>query len=550
MNTFEALKQIELESADKYPIGNLDNTKNKLVLVDIGELPKIEPIIDSVETKLNIVNKEMSKQIEESYTLMKLRIRGQESKEYSNIEKNLKGLKENISIVLNAMNIELEASKLDDKLFNGVLDKVIESYNSVFEFYKSSLEKALLLLKTAYYSGSSFDFEQARLFLNHLELGDIIESDYSEFIDSLVDYPNEKENFSSKVNFLKGLRGYFERYKEYTISSYLDTQVLDNVAFKVNPLDKTKLEIEEIETQKIDLKTTIEKSYEEFETISEEERDVLVSAFITSIKAITFEGFNPPHSNLIEVSNDNLDLVEEETHVAPMTRNLTPRPTLEIEGNVVKALVESSPDFFQHLFDVIFIWSGKEGGVLNKIGKTISDYQETIKIASARFVSVTIPQSSTNTFETKFLGTEITRASSVVENPYQSSLVIDLDERLTFVDSTLKLAGFKIIGEKGYHPIATVLNKSKKSKDEIFHIIVRNLSTSVIDSQSMFVFEDVKLLGISNALSIDTTSANPQTVSIPFIYKRCYTLTDDLSPEKPKTLRVSRVDTKEESKEE
>jgi hypothetical protein len=261
----------------------------------------------------------------------------------------------------------------------------------------------------------------------------------------------------------------------------------------------------------------------------------------------------------------------------PAKANLAPKPN---RGHTFQMLSKLGPDFMAHKFDAYFLWDiyGEGPYELDKVledNPFFSPYERYIlsrRGFAVRVGQITVPKIINQDFSIPFLETEVRKIRSNKEYSPQSAFTLRLDQDLIWLDQIQRMAGRNTVidesinmkdvdrnmsltavsdNQKYYAPgwlegkhsqwrtlFKTVSrawpSMSKEDgtvnlKDSELCLVIKMTHLSNFVSTPLqknvlpyFVFENVKILGTSDAITYDQTATDPTDVTVNFIFRKCY----------------------------
>jgi len=235
------------------------------------------------------------------------------------------------------------------------------------------------------------------------------------------------------------------------------------------------------------------------------------------------------------------------------------------------------PDFMQHKFDAFFVWDFEGGnpfdfnGMLDNMGNDdswLTDYEKYILSRNGfavRFGTITIPPVTNEEFKVPFLQTEILKVKSTKKMENKATFSLRLDQHLFWLDKINELANRKNGIDETFplhqksHPYFKGKEKtsSNANADKLYswRVILKTLAKSwpkegagsyPLKSAKLslivkmihlsnwvnpnyqhpalpyFVFDDIRILGTTDAIQYDRKSADLQSINVNFIFKRQY----------------------------
>lgn len=224
------------------------------------------------------------------------------------------------------------------------------------------------------------------------------------------------------------------------------------------------------------------------------------------------------------------------------------------EVTPVETINRTGPDFLKHKFTAFLTWNNDT--IFFEEYPWLSDYEKKIldkKGFAIRFGSISVPAVRNEEFSIPILETEVRKVASTKEMNNQASFTFRLDENLIWLDKINELSGRKNLIESSSHPyiendenkrydewqkVLKVISKSwspgkRRLKDHRLNLIIRMdhlhdvINPNVqVENLPYFVFQDIKILGTSDAIAYDRESTSTQEISISFIFKRSFQVTD------------------------
>ncbi len=224
------------------------------------------------------------------------------------------------------------------------------------------------------------------------------------------------------------------------------------------------------------------------------------------------------------------------------------------EVTPVETINRTGPDFLKHKFTAFLTWNNDT--IFFEEYPWLSDYEKKIldkKGFAIRFGSISVPAVRNEEFSIPILETEVRKVASTKEMNNQASFTFRLDENLIWLDKINELSGRKNLIESPSHPyiendenkrydewqkVLKVISKSwspgkRRLKDHRLNLIIRMdhlhdvINPNVqVENLPYFVFQDIKILGTSDAIAYDRESTSTQEISISFIFKRSFQVTD------------------------
>jgi len=237
------------------------------------------------------------------------------------------------------------------------------------------------------------------------------------------------------------------------------------------------------------------------------------------------------------------------------------------------------PDFMKHKFDAFFMWNyidndPKSFEELLSSADTESDwitaYEKYIlsrRGFAVRIGQITVPNIINDDYSIPFLETEIRKPKSTKTINNQTSFTLRLDQNLIWLDKINELAGHKngidetFPTHEDYHPYMKAVQANNTSlewrhvlktvakswpthskgmnynvKDSEFCLVIKmvHLSNWINPNYQQralpyFIFENVRILGLSDKLTYEREGESTQEITVNFIFKRCHQLTQELS---------------------
>lgn len=246
----------------------------------------------------------------------------------------------------------------------------------------------------------------------------------------------------------------------------------------------------------------------------------------------------------------------------------------------VGALLLSGPDLQKNMFDVFLIYHGEDDEedsthfVMfcaptenpikddNSGGEGVSTSSENLNLSAplnsliedvymltVRTQSVEVPGRTRNSGKWSWIGAGIDVAQSDWDYKPVSSITVDLDANLYVYDIFNALSGFVRPGTYGSGHYYSDPNERPVDKDNLYRVLapaklggvkhtmdlcvpIHKLSTYVdgkvgysnLGADILYIFEDVRFLGIADPITFNNESATRQSVNVPFIFKNIRTV--------------------------
>lgn len=244
----------------------------------------------------------------------------------------------------------------------------------------------------------------------------------------------------------------------------------------------------------------------------------------------------------------------------------------------VGALLLSGPDLQKNMFDVFLIYHGGEDDgdstqfvmfcapTENPIkdddssGESVSTESfnlsaplqsliEDVYMLTVRTQSVEVPGRTRNSGKWNWIGAGVDVAQSDWDYKPVSSITVDLDANLYVYDIFNALSGFVRPGTYGSGHYYSDPSERPVDKDNLYRVLapaklggvkhtmdlcvpIHKLSTYVdgkvgysnLGADILYVFEDVRFLGIADPITFNNESAARQSVNVPFIFKNIRTV--------------------------
>lgn len=250
----------------------------------------------------------------------------------------------------------------------------------------------------------------------------------------------------------------------------------------------------------------------------------------------------------------------------------------------VGALLLSGPDLQKNMFDVFLVYHNEEGdekdntkfvmfcapteSLVNdensnndessdsnlstvnlNLSAPMQSLIEDVYMLTVRTQSVEIPGRSRNTGTWNWIGTGIDVAQSDWDYKPTSSITVDLDANLYVYDIFNALSGFVRPGTYGSGHYYSSPDERPQDKDNLYRVLspgkigyekntidlcvpIHKLSNYVdgkvdytsIGADILFVFEDVRFLGVGDTITFNNETATRQSITVPFIFKNIRTV--------------------------
>lgn len=232
----------------------------------------------------------------------------------------------------------------------------------------------------------------------------------------------------------------------------------------------------------------------------------------------------------------------------------------------IKTIINSGPDFTSNQFCVYFQIEGKNFVQDLELFNFINDEF----LLNTRIQSIKIPSKKISTFTQEVFSGKFENIEQKIEDDGKSSFVIEMDARLDFISvinalvsgsyffdsntvntqnlqqdvaklnilvytgKALDIRGHDYFWEDAsngkpdkYGNVLSLVKNGFSGKSEHKSFINRIKGISPVTHQ-YFMFEDVKLLGTGEGISLDSSANTMQTKTINFIYKNCGLVEQDM----------------------
>lgn len=250
----------------------------------------------------------------------------------------------------------------------------------------------------------------------------------------------------------------------------------------------------------------------------------------------------------------------------------------EFLNKSVGAMLLSGPDLQKNMFDVFLVYHNEEGdekdntqfvmfcapteNIISDANSEEGSYSvslnlsvpmqsliEDVYMLTVRTQSVEIPGRSRNTGIWNWIGAGIDVAQSDWEYKPTSSITVDLDANLYVYDIFNALSGFVRPGTYGSGHYYNSPDERPQDKDNLYRVLspgkvgyekntidlcvpIHKLSNYVdgkvdytsIGADILFVFEDVRFLGVGDPITFTNETAAGQSITVPFIFKNIRTV--------------------------
>jgi hypothetical protein len=240
------------------------------------------------------------------------------------------------------------------------------------------------------------------------------------------------------------------------------------------------------------------------------------------------------------------------------------------------------PDFLSHKFDAYFVWDlyGTKVRDIDELMKNydwLSPYEKYIlskRGFAVRVGQITIPHIINEDFTMPFLETEIKKVKSTKTMNNQASFTLRLDQNLIWLDTINSVAGHAnvldehLLNSTITHPLLQSINSEPNINGDFgdprrWRAVLKTLSKSwppgskgigmrLKDSElclvvkmthlsnwvdkeiqqinlPYFIFENVRILGTSDKITYTREGSDTQSITINFIFKRCYEVKKNIS---------------------
>ena len=259
-----------------------------------------------------------------------------------------------------------------------------------------------------------------------------------------------------------------------------------------------------------------------------------------------------------------------------ISRRTRGRSINEFLNRSVGSLILSGPDLQKNMFDVFLVYHGgedadeadntkfvmfcaptenpiKDEASVNtsdlKLSAPMISLTEDVYMLSVRTQSVEIPGRSRNSANWNWIGAAVDIPSSDWDFKTNSSITVDLDANLYIYDIFNALSGFVRPGVYGSGHYYKEANERPVDKDNLYRVLspgkvgyekhtidlcvpIHKLSTYVdgrvdftaMRSDILYIFEDVRFLGVGDAITFSNETAATQSIKVPFIFKNIKTV--------------------------
>jgi hypothetical protein len=377
------------------------------------------------------------------------------------------------------------------------------------------------------------------------------------------DEKHSKRYFVSQISGIESLetpgdkipyKSYFVNYALGSTDMGLEPALLSVKKFAYDKINGTIAKLTEENKKQIDN----QKSYLEFDVVSASGTTNIVYAPKTPND---YKG-----RDLIPALKDEGDLNPGDAH-STLANQIT-----NLRSRSIEYLLQSGPDFMQHMYDIMLICSSTESDVsafknfFSKVSEesSIIDTNMNEILDSGCFMvragAIDIPQIENDSYDVKFLFNTIKKTRSKIKYEKRAELKILLDEPLIFLTffnlltnnnmtifnglhadnrypmrfapySTNRLIKENIISKQlrvdlivkhqkllrypEFEPLRTIWNKDSTNAD------VANFGGLASDELPIWWFEDVNFLGQGEDLTFDRDASETVEMSYPFLFKRC-----------------------------
>lgn len=249
----------------------------------------------------------------------------------------------------------------------------------------------------------------------------------------------------------------------------------------------------------------------------------------------------------------------------------------------IERLIKLDPDFLKHRFDAYFLWGDPRTNnfedLFSKINTDkefahLTPYEKAVLSKEAfavRFCNVIIPLTKSKEFVLKFEQTEIRKISTTKEKRKKAKFSLRLDNSLVFADQFQAMAGRNVTVD---HNFMNVFDTNSRNGEDVtspwkraafvkeefrtmqydwkdaLKVVSRSFAPNssirdtrlnlVIkhrplhredlhrwDSFQVFVFENVRILGLSDNIKFSRESTDVQNMNVDFTYKKMYVFNSD-----------------------
>ena len=249
----------------------------------------------------------------------------------------------------------------------------------------------------------------------------------------------------------------------------------------------------------------------------------------------------------------------------------------------IERLIKLDPDFLKHRFDAYFLWGDPRTNnfedLFSKINTDkefahLTPYEKAVLSKEAfavRFCNIIIPLAKSKEFVLKFEQTEIRKISTTKEKKKKAKFSLRLDNSLVFADQFQAMAGRNVTVD---HNFMNVFEKNSRNGEDVtspwkrtafvkeefrtmqydwkdaLKVVSRSFAPNsgirdtrlnlVIkhrplhredlnrwDSFQVFVFENVRILGISDNIKFSRESTDVQNMNVDFTFKKMYVFNSD-----------------------
>jgi hypothetical protein len=249
----------------------------------------------------------------------------------------------------------------------------------------------------------------------------------------------------------------------------------------------------------------------------------------------------------------------------------------------IERLIKLDPDFLKHRFDAYFLWGDPRTNdfedLFSKINTDkefahLTPYEKAVLSKEAfavRFCNINIPLTKNKEFVLKFEQTEIRKVSTTKEKRKKAKFSLRLDNSLVFADQFQAMAGRNVTVDHNFMnafdtnrrngiDITSPWKRAAFVKEEFrtmqydwkdaLKVVSRSFAPNssirdarlnlVIkhrplhredlhrwDSFQVFVFENVRILGLSDNIKFSRESTDVQNMNVDFTYKKMYVFNSD-----------------------